>query len=851
MGRNTPIDVPQEEEEAWSEDQHFRTSVDMTDARRVYPQKHAANNTSHSEELPIYPALQRGLSSRGSVMTVPQSEPDTDKYSLFSEFMHDAKMRNEETRWNPRVSNNAMQMSNDSMLPLHYADKNGDELAAVNGDDGIEEEEDSPYMEVRASVSNIDDPTMPVLTFRTVFLGLLFSVVGGGLNMFFSFRYPSPSISPMVLQIIAYPLGKFLAYALPIRTFHMPRWLGGYSFTLNHGFFNIKEHTMITVMINITILQAYSLNYMVVHDSKAFYDLPPDQTFEIFFTLGTQIIGFGLSGILSYYLVWPAKMIWQQTLVTTTVLNALHAEPDRDEKSISRFRWFVIITVAAFCYNFLPSYLFLALSQFCWLCWILPRDRTVNIVMGTVNGMGLSIFAFDWSQISYICSPLVAPWWAECNIMFGFVLFSWIIAPALYFSNTWDMAYMPFSSNKSYDSDGNAYNIGRVINADANTFDAAGYENYSPIYLPVTYVISYFCGLACITAILTHTSLYYGKDIYHIVRNIKTEKDDIHAKLMRRYKSVPQWWYGVVIVVCVVDLIAVTQTRKHHFGFGALVLSLVIPLIYSLPSGYLFATTYQMVGTNLIAELIGGFLLPNKANELLIFKTLSVQTLMSALSFTADLKLGHYMKVPPRVTFLFQIFGTIIVVLVQIGIKRLMFIAVDDLCMPSQASTSNFTCPHMSVFYTSSLIWGLIGPQRMFAIGSHYAPLLLSLVIGFVLPIPFWYLGRRFPRSVLGYINIPVMFFGVTFMPGAKGINYTCWFLVAFLFRTSSANLNISCANSNMPGGSSTTLPRLRRLRLVPCCQLSSSSWCSSCHLAMNRTGGVTLSCTTPWISLV
>ncbi len=43
----------------------------------------------------------------------------------------------------------------------------------------IEEEleEDSPYPEVRAAVSNVDDPTMPVMTFRTWVLGMLFTIV--------------------------------------------------------------------------------------------------------------------------------------------------------------------------------------------------------------------------------------------------------------------------------------------------------------------------------------------------------------------------------------------------------------------------------------------------------------------------------------------------------------------------------------------------------------------------------------------------------------------------------------------------------------------------------------------------
>lgn len=35
-----------------------------------------------------------------------------------------------------------------------------------------------------------------------------------------------------------------------------------------------------------------------------------------------------------------------------------------------------------------------------------------------------------------------------------------------------------------------------------------------------------------------------------------------------------------------------------------------------------------------------------------VFKAYSVQTLTEAVSFVQDLKLGHYVKIPPRATFL-------------------------------------------------------------------------------------------------------------------------------------------------------------------------------------------------------
>ena len=56
--------------------------------------------------------------------------------------------------------------------------------------DPAEEEEDSPYAEVRASVSNIDDPDMPVLTFRMWVIGIFLNAGSAAVNTFLNFRDP-------------------------------------------------------------------------------------------------------------------------------------------------------------------------------------------------------------------------------------------------------------------------------------------------------------------------------------------------------------------------------------------------------------------------------------------------------------------------------------------------------------------------------------------------------------------------------------------------------------------------------------------------------------------------------------
>ena len=165
----------------------------------------------------------------------------------------------------------------------------------------LEYEEDSPFPEVRASVSNTDDPDIPTLTFRVWLVGGLFCALAAAINTVFNFRLPAPTITPIVLQLITYPAGKFLAYILPVGVFTLPRWLGGKSFTLNPGPFNIKEHTLITIMANVSVSPAYAMNVTVV--TEMFYGRKLGAGFDILLFVSSQCIGFGLAGFCRRFVV--------------------------------------------------------------------------------------------------------------------------------------------------------------------------------------------------------------------------------------------------------------------------------------------------------------------------------------------------------------------------------------------------------------------------------------------------------------------------------------------------------------------------------------------------------------------
>ncbi|KAJ7496777.1 OPT oligopeptide transporter protein-domain-containing protein [Mycena latifolia] len=636
------------------------------------------------------------------------------------------------------------------------------------------EEEDSPFPEVRASVSNIDDPDMPALTIRMWFVGLFLCTISSSLNVFFNFRSPAPSVVPLALLLIAYPFGKFLAFVLPITTYRFR----SLEFSLNPGPWNIKEHVLVFIMANVAVGNPYALNAVVV--SEFFYDMKLGYWFALVLVLATQLTGFGLAGMCRRFLVWPASMVWPQNLVACTLLNTLHAEDDEGAGGMTRYRYFMLVTTGSFFFFFLPGFLFEALSIFSFVCWAAPNNVPVNQLFGVSSGLGMSVLTFDWTEVSWIGSPLMVPWWAEVHVFIGFVLFFWILTPILYYTNSWSLAYFPISANVPYDRFGNQYNVTRVL-AQGDTFDPVAYAAYSPLFLPATYAMTYLLAFALSTCVIVHTLLYHGRSLLNGIKKMRVESDDIHAKLMRNYPEVPDWWY--LLSFCVFFSLAIVAVEVWHtqVPVWALLLSVALPIIYILPSGFIYAMTGQEITLNILAQIIPGTLLPGNPLANMIFKSYSVQTLTEATSFIQDLKLGHYVKVPPRASFLVQLVGTVIAAFLQVGVKTWIFSNVEDICKPGQKS--QLTCPHNQVFFSASAVWGLIGPSRQFGPSSIYHPHLYALAIGAVLPLPFWFWQRRYPNSWIKYISTPVIINGVSGIPPATGINYSAWFAVGALFQ--------------------------------------------------------------------
>ena len=81
---------------------------------------------------------------------------------------------------------------------------------------------------------------------------------------------------------------------------------------------------------------------------KLWYNIRPNPAIGIFLILSTQMVGYGVAGLLRSTLVYPAKMFYPANLPTASLLENLHRDRTATQK---RMRVFWIAFAVLFCWQ--------------------------------------------------------------------------------------------------------------------------------------------------------------------------------------------------------------------------------------------------------------------------------------------------------------------------------------------------------------------------------------------------------------------------------------------------------------------------------------------------------------------
>lgn len=139
---------------------------------------------------------------------------------------------------------------------------------------------------------------------------------------------------------------------------------------------------------------------------------------------------------------------------------------------------------------------------------------------------------------------------------------------------------------------------------------------------------------------------------------------------MKAYQPVPSSWYILTLVLSMTAAIILVATSPLQLPIWGLFLAVFIGLIFLVPVGLIRAVSDTSIGLNVITEFVAGYLLPGKPIANVTFKCLGYMTLAQALDLVSDLKLGHYLKIPPRHMFITQLTGTAIGCIVNLAVVQ-------------------------------------------------------------------------------------------------------------------------------------------------------------------------------------
>ena len=233
---------------------------------------------------------------------------------------------------------------------------------------------------------------------------------------------------------------------------------------------------------------------------------------------------------------------------------------------------------------------------------------------------------------------------------------------------------MPIISSLVFDDTGKPYDVSRILTPDYR-FDHKAYSQYSKVYLPITYVLSYGVQFASLSALVTHTVCWHGHDVWQQTRKsfVNEEKkskteykplktatkrseedlqgtssaaepdpganmsgEDVHCRLMRRYEDAPISWYVATFVAMLAIGIFVVEYYPVYLPWYGLLLALSIAAVLFIPVGIVMAITNQHSSLYLICQLICGVIFPGRPVANMVGLSEPVLT-----SFSANNELGR------------------------------------------------------------------------------------------------------------------------------------------------------------------------------------------------------------------
>ncbi|TFK90092.1 OPT oligopeptide transporter [Polyporus arcularius HHB13444] len=635
-------------------------------------------------------------------------------------------------------------------------------------DDKVIRKDEEVAVEV---ISAEDDPGLPVLTFRTVFLGVGLSAFTSVLSTIYTFKPQNASVSQLFCLIIAYMLGTAMHCTSPS---------AGVFKYLNPGPFNIKEHTAIVIMASTASNVAVAMECIAALD--LFYNIKLNPALAIFQIFASQMIGFGVAGLLRTLLVYPTYAFYPKYIAIVNLLQSLHFGGVLNHK---RRRFFWIVFAAIFFWEWIPQYPFPLLTAISIICLVdNGRHTFVRNLFGAGSsneGIGLFSFSTSWTLITQ-GYPLVWPLRTQINSYIG-ILLGYIVLTACYYTNVFNGRDILWMSTALFNNEGGSYDQKAILTPE-NTLNSTALATVGLPRYTTTYAISQMCYNFSLGAAIVHVLLWHWPELktaFGGARFLKSDQDidDPHYK-RKKYPEVPQWWYLLLLVVSLAVGIGCSYNKGEWLlPAWSILLFTFISACIAVCLGFIVATTGFQLEIKHAMHILSAFVHPGQPVAVMYVNLYGNTTAYQTMYMLQDLKLGQYTKLPPRLTFAAQMAGSIVGSIFNYTMMKTI-VSNNREILIDPVGNRVWSGWIIQGYNSSSVAMGALG-KELFTYGKQYYLIGFAFFIGLAFPLPFWIAYKLAKKDswiarYAKFVHTPIMALYIGYLPySVNGQWWSCF----------------------------------------------------------------------------
>ncbi|BGP34717.1 hypothetical protein JCM10296v2_006539 [Rhodotorula toruloides] len=600
-------------------------------------------------------------------------------------------------------------------------------------------------------ISLEDDPSMAIHTFRMYFLGIGFTAFAAVLGQIFYFRPQTVYVSQLFLQVITFFMGRAWSAVLPNAS------RGKFWAFLNPCPFTLKEHVAIVIMSATAASSAEAISVFAA--DELYYHITPNYGVAIFTLLASQLLGYGIAGLMRSFCVFPTYIVYPNLVPTVNLFDALHRDKNVAAQK-KRLKFFWIVFAVIFVWEWIPEFIAPTLTGISIFCLAKRDSAWFTRIFGGSNGnegLGMFSLCLDWNYVGSgggSLGALFTPFTTQVSQYIGVALCI-IIFCGMYATNAWNASVFPFLSQDLFFANGSQYDQLLILNADYSLNETA-LEIYGVPWYAASNAIYYLgCNLA-IGATLTHVAIWYWRPMKDAIHGFRTRTlDDPHYQKMLVYKEVPMSVYGAVILCSFGMAMATCYTGHSQLPWWALIVAILLAFFMFPFVCVIYAITGFKTDVQQLAQMLGAALVPGNSQANMYFTLYGYNSCAQGLGLARDLKLAQYTKVPPRTTLWVQSLGTVVGAILQLIIMKSVINNQREILLDVQGSNI-WSGQQVQSFNSQAVSWGALA-KHMYGPGSTYFIIPMAMIIGLAVPLPFYFGHKFFPKLRLNTVVTPII----------------------------------------------------------------------------------------------